>query len=148
VKDVVAEGDLSRTVVRSRRWKRIAPLLLALIVTLSLPVAAHEEPRRPCREHPEVKPPCFIVHGRLSWWNGSPAARIWIVGTKRMLGVSDGHSLGGFEQMPEDVLKKLAWGANVFGDYEFCPFTESKAGVMQLGCIQSGKNLRVEKRHP
>jgi hypothetical protein len=30
---------------------------------------------------------CFVVHGRLSFYNGAPSARIWKIGTKRILGV-------------------------------------------------------------
>jgi hypothetical protein len=102
--------------------------------------------RRPCREHPEVRPPCFEVQGRLSYWNGTPTARIWIVGTNRMLGVSDGQALPGFEQMPKAVRERLNWETELFGNYTFCPFTPEQAGVMQLGCVQAVDGLRAEKR--
>jgi hypothetical protein len=63
-----------------------------------------------------------------------------------MLGVSDGHALPGFEQMPDAVRSHLTWDVHLFGDYEFCPFTKAKPGVMQLGCIQSAKNLCAKPR--
>lgn len=102
--------------------------------------------RRPCREHPAVRQPCFTVRGRLAYWNGSPSARIWVVGTDTMLGVSDSHALPGFEQMPMDVQGRLNWETELFGSYTFCPFTPEQPGVMQLGCIQTAENLRAEKR--
>lgn len=40
-----------------------------------------------CRTDKRVMAACFSVHGRLSNWNGNPTQRIWIIGTKRVLGV-------------------------------------------------------------
>ncbi len=124
--------------------RALALLTLFAVAAPSKPSA--DPKRRPCKEHPEVAAPCFKVRGRLSLWNGVPSARLWVVGTDRMLGVSDGHALPNFEQMPKNVEDVLKWEVNVFGDFEFCPFTPDEPGVMRLGCIQSGTNLRVEKR--
>jgi hypothetical protein len=129
------------------------PALVALLVAQASPTPVAptgEKPtvtaQRPCREHPEVRQPCFTVRGRLSYWNGTPTARIWIVGTNRMLGVSDGHALPGFEQMPKAVRERMSWETELFGNYTFCPFTPEQAGAMQLGCIQAAENLRAETR--
>jgi hypothetical protein len=142
------------------RYTRVCLLLMAGVVCLELiaQASASSSPRqsaansasttpniqKPCKLHPAVIAPCFMIHGRLSYWNGTPSARIWKIGTKRILGVSDGLALPEYEQMPENVEILLGGlGTNVYGDFEFCPFTNSEPGVMQLGCIQSGKNLRV-----
>src|SRR5512142_1541628 len=119
----------------------MSPLVLVLAALLTNPNA--DEPNadgpRACREQPEVKPPCYVVRGRLSLWNGTPTARIWIVGTKRILGVSDGHAVPGLERLPAAVRERLTWDYDVFGDYEFCPFTRERPGVMRLGCVQSAR---------
>jgi hypothetical protein len=103
------------------------------------------EPQRPCREHPKVSGPCFTFRGRLANYNGNPTARVWRIGTTRILGVSDGMALPEFEKMPANA--KAALGGSfdlyVFGDFEFCPFTPDKPGVMRLGCLNSAKNLKV-----
>ena len=121
-------------------------LVLVQLLALTAEPASSLPPQRPCREHPEVRPPCFTVRGRLSYWNGTPTARIWIVGTNRMLGVSDGHALPGFEQMPKAIRDRMSWETELFGNYTFCPFTPEQPGVMQLGCIQAAENLRAQKR--
>ncbi len=121
-----------------------AALLLGLFLAGGTAAGEPTPPPRQRQDHPDVKPPCFVVHGRLSLWNGTPSARIWIVGTKRVLGVSD--SLTGPEAMPEAVRGRLTWDVDLFGDYTFCPITDEKAGVMRLGCIQSATNLRERPR--
>jgi len=41
--------------------------------------------------HPQINGKKFIVHGIMQVWNGSPSVRISIIGTKRILGVSEGN---------------------------------------------------------
>lgn len=121
--------------------------LLSLLVFLAAADAAAppaRPPRRPCREHPAVKAPCFTVYGRLRTYAGGPPANaIWIVGTRRMLGVSDAQALPGFEQLPGNVSALLRPGTDVLGDFEFCPFTPERTGAMRMGCVQAGRHLRA-----
>jgi hypothetical protein len=80
----------------------------------------------------EEKPagPAFQVHGRLSLYNGNPGFRIWIVGTKRILGIA--------ESPPEEPLMPaklfdLARGENlIFGDFTVVPLTKDEPGVMRM----------------
>jgi hypothetical protein len=117
------------------RWAACALILMSL----NVPAAAAQESS--CRKHPRVVAACFRVHGRLSNWNGNPTRRIWIVGTKRMLGLRDGTTL------PPELEGALAdFDHEVYGDFEFCPFTAAKPGVMQVGCVEEVSNYRVEKR--
>jgi hypothetical protein len=39
----------------------------------------------------------------------------------------------------------LGFGSNVYGDFTVCPITKEISGQMQLVCIDSGRNLVVEK---
>lgn len=83
----------------------------------------------------------FTVHGRLSAWNGAPTHRIWIVGTKRMLGVHAGTP------MP-DNLKPFtqSFDVQVIGDFVVCPVTTSRPGVMQMVGIVSASHLQPQAR--
>jgi hypothetical protein len=102
---------------------------------------------RTCREHPDVKPPCFKVHGRLSAWLGTPTFRIWVIGTNRILGVSDGRfRRPDYPQFPANVDSKVAWDVNIFGDFVVCPFEDDKPGVMRLVCVDSATSLVVRPR--
>jgi hypothetical protein len=70
------------------------------------------------------------IHGRLTWANGNPGLRIWVVGTKRILGVA--------EDPPESSLipKRLSDIANagqvVFADFTLIPLTPDEPGFMRM----------------
>ena len=87
---------------------------------------------------------CFTVRGRLYIANGGTWRRLWVAGTKRILGVHDDYEL------PENVDERLRvdadhpFGKPVFGSFTFCPFKPDKPGVMRIGCVQAGENLRTE----
>jgi len=95
-----------------------------------------------CAANPELVAPCFAVHGRLSFWNGAPSARIWRVGTTRMLGI---HA----DVLPPG-LAPLATGTGfdteIWGTFSVCPFTLRKPGHMQFVCIESWRDLAVRPR--
>jgi hypothetical protein len=44
----------------------------------------------------------------MNFWNGTPSERIWKVGTKRILGVSEQES-GEYINLPEGVESRLSW---------------------------------------
>jgi hypothetical protein len=56
---------------------------------LLLTTLAFGQPRA-CKTNPKVVGACYTVHGRATFGPGTPALRIWPVGTKRMLGVTAG----------------------------------------------------------
>jgi hypothetical protein len=128
-------------------FTRIATSLLLIIcgsvAAMSPPVSAEKS----CREHPQLVGKCFSVRGRLSTYNGNPSVRLWRIGTKRMLGVSDQRfSLPGYRNLPENLAKQLDGENEILGDFLVCPFTRSRPGEMQLMCIESAKNVVVKKR--
>ena len=100
-----------------------------------------------CREHPQLVSTCFKVRGRLAVYNGAPALRIWKIGTKRMLGVSEQRfAIDGVRNVPEDVQTKIDQNKLLYGDFLVCPFTARRANEMQLVCIESVTNLRIQDR--
>jgi len=110
--------------------------VLCLLVG-SLPASAQS---LPCQESPLRVGECRVVHGRFSYWNGSPAGRIWVIGTNRILGVNDWDA-----DLPE-YLGANVWSTDkLYGDFHVCPFEVQKAGEMQMVCIQSWANVVRER---
>jgi len=95
-------------------------------------------PFRPCKEDPDIIAACFVIHGRLSYYNGNPSVRIWRIGTTRVLGVWDDE----LPMIPDSIWKKFDPEKNAaFGDFEVCPFTKEKPDAMQYVCVESFKNI-------
>jgi hypothetical protein len=125
---------------------RIATSLL-LILGGSISAMSPAGPaEKSCRAHPQLVGKCFTVRGRLSTYNGNPAVRLWRIGTKQVLGVSDQRfSVPGYRNIPEDLAKQLDGENMIIGDFLVCPFTRPKPAEMQLMCIESAKNLVVKR---
>ncbi|HXP77866.1 MAG TPA: hypothetical protein VN823_27270 [Stellaceae bacterium] len=123
-----------------------AALVSALLLAASATALA-EEPPPPCKGAPTVVAACFSVHGRLAVYNGIPI-RIWVVGTRRMLGVRDAAG-GGVTVRPE-ILRLLSQGEPgetvVYGDYEVCPLTKTHPGWMQFVCVEGAAHLVARPR--
>jgi hypothetical protein len=39
----------------------------------------------------------------------------------------------------------LTQGRRIFADFEICPFAPDRPGEMQFGCIESARNIFIEK---
>jgi len=117
----------------------------------------------PCKTL-EIAPSCYWTHGRLGFYQGNPAFRIWKIGTTRLLGIFSGPSsyhgpmadatpLDDDEnpQFPTNVRRtlkthqKFGLPNRVYADFEVCPLEPEKAGAMQAACIESAKNIATEK---
>jgi hypothetical protein len=92
-----------------------------------------------CAARSDLVGPCFEVRGRLSFWNGAPSARIWPVGTKRLLGV---HS----DLLPPALAQTHGFDTELWARFTVCPFTASKPGRMQFVCIDSWRDLTIRHR--
>lgn len=96
-----------------------------------------------CAERADLAGPCFAIRGRASLANGNPTVRIWKVGTKRVLGLSDGRcTRPECEPLPAELRAALDWDHAVLGDFVLCPFTRPRPGAMQLVCIEHATRLR------
>jgi hypothetical protein len=113
---------------------------LGMFVVLSSAAAA---PPLRCKGSPKLVGVCYVVHGRATYGNGTPALRIWPVGTRRMLGVTAGR----ISDDADDpiVPKQLAFDPSkkAFGDFEVCPFAPERIGAMQMVCVEAVKNLSI-----
>ncbi len=124
-------------------------ILLLLTATSSMwaQSPAPEAKEKSCREHSRLIGNCFTVRGRLSIYNGAPALRLWRVGTRRVLGISEQRfSVAGYLNVPEYIESQINENVAIFGDFLVCPFTRAQRGEMQLVCIEEGKNLLVRRR--
>jgi hypothetical protein len=129
--------------------RSIVFVLLVAGIVMPSPSPAIQSQEKSCRQHPQIVGKCFTVHGRLSVYNGAPAMRIWKVGTKRMLGISEQlFAVDGYRNVPETIQNQLNQNVEIFGDFLVCPFTRPKVGEMQMVCVEEGKNLKVQKRQP
>jgi hypothetical protein len=95
---------------------------------------------------------CYWTYGRLAFYNGTPAFRLWKIGTHRLLGVysgpsvdlNDDHLDNEHPDLPADVLDTVRPIENwIIGDFEVCPLEPAQPGAMQAVCIESAKNLRA-----
>ena len=80
------------------------------------------------------------VHGRLRYFNGNPTARIWIVGTRFMLGVRDGEE-GVY--IPRELSDLMSFERDIYADFEVQPLTPFRPGVMRIVMIRSATNIVV-----
>ena len=121
--------------------------VLCVISVMTGGPSATASSEKSCREHPQLVGKCFTLRGRLSVYNGAPALRLWRVGTRRMLGISDQRfALAGYRNIPENIEREIKPEVSLFGDFLVCPFTPSEPGKMQLVCIEEGRNLVTRKR--
>jgi hypothetical protein len=123
-----------------------AALVAALLFAASASALA-AEPTPPCKGAPTIVDACFTVHGRLGVYNGIPI-RIWVVGSRRMLGVRD--ATGGEVTVRSEIQTLLSRGEPgetvVYGDYEVCPLSKPHAGWMEFVCIESASHLVARRR--
>jgi hypothetical protein len=121
---------------------RIAVLICIMLAAVCT-TAGDDGPRGvACRLHKVFAGECFSVHGRMTAYNGNPTARIWIVGTHRMLGIQAEEVV----EMPEYLAKNMNFETTVYGDFKVCPLTPAHEGRMQFVCIQSAEHLVIRKR--
>ena len=83
---------------------------------------------------PKSPPPC----------RGNPTFRIRPIGTERLIGVT-GAKPGDPPIMPENPA--CGFDCDVVADFELCPFSESKPGVMQRAGIEGAGGRGTHERH-
>ena len=108
----------------------------------------YRQPRAGCRAIPRSQVPCFTVRGRLTVGNGTPAARLWPFGTRRLLGVFSGadgqaDSEGVFPPTLRAAMQppKPGFLNPVAGVFRVCPLTTDLAGWMRPVCIDSATQV-------
>ena len=130
--------------------------LVALFAALACGLATAREVNKrtiPCKTAENANS-CYWTHGRLGMYNGTPAYRLWKIGTDRLLGIYSGPSADRWgldneaPEFPVNVQRALDAGQwnRIYADFEVCPLEKEKPTVMQAACIESAKNLVVKNR--
>jgi hypothetical protein len=97
------------------------------------------------KTNPNLVGACFPVHGRLELANGNPGWRIWVVGTKRVLGVFPDDP---YPPSPACLLPHVGDGKRLYADFLVCPFASDRRGSMRPVCIESASHRVVETGPP
>jgi hypothetical protein len=85
--------------------------------------------------------PCYTVHGEMYAANGSPSVRIWIVGTKRILGVHEDMDPGDCP-LPAHLDSLVAVQDQlVYADFVVRPVTPEHLGWMRMVCVASARRI-------
>ena len=123
--------------------KRI--LFIALLLNFSILNAEKEE----VFTGEELNEP-FVVHGRLQCYNGNPSLRIWIIGSNRILGISEREEYQeeGVEPIPQrliDIFREdRGWFTKkMYGDFLVEPLAPDIKGHMRPIRVLGVENLVV-----
>jgi hypothetical protein len=86
---------------------------------------------------------CGWVHGRFSVANGSSIQRIWVIGTRRIIALSDYDKsvppeIRAYERIASE---KENWGQDLYGDFHVCALEPSRPGWMQHVRMLRTRNL-------
>lgn len=151
---------------------RYALITAFVLCALGAQAFPQSSPKRkiPCKA-PDNAGMCYWTRGRLAFYNGNPSMRLWKIGTKRILGIYSGPNSERIDPLdnehPEfpanldqsydaDVKWQVTAKAQgkipvegvpdpVFADFEVCPLEPEHSGVMQAACIESAKNIFVQR---
>ena len=117
--------------------KLVARILIGLMVWLSTGLAAAQSAWT-CEGTPVE--PCVTRHGRLSSQNGI-GRKIWLVGTTRMLAVSNASVPPVIEKYLEMTSDNHSY---IFGDFEVCFLEPDVPGHIRSACVTGAEKLVVE----
>lgn len=112
-------------------------LIAAVLLSGSAVTAASQ-----CAAQATLVEECREIHGRLQATNGSPGVRIWVIGTRRVLGVAGRE---GRELLPSSLRVRVNSETVIYGDYRVCPVTREHPRAMQMVCVDAGRRLIQEK---
>ncbi len=88
---------------------------------------------------------CRTVHGRMTAGNGTPTVRIWVVGTKRKLGVIGPDAE--WPRLPGNVSRlwtgnrRSVFEGSIYGNFRVCAREQQRPGWMQMVKVVSARNL-------
>ncbi len=110
---------------------------MALVVALMLAAAAN------AAGPPARVGQCAWVHGRFAVYNGSSIQRIWVIGTRRIIALSDYDKqvppeIRRFEREEVDLMDV---NDRLLGDFYVCALERSRPGHMQHVRLLRTRNL-------
>ena len=91
----------------------------------------------PCQAFGKFAGPCYKIRGRLSYYNGAPSTRIWIVGTHRILGIPAEDT-----ELPSNIKAFLKdFDDQIFADFVVCPLTPETRDTMRMVLVKSASRV-------
>jgi len=132
-------GVAAELCVRPRIIRMKIAITFLLAVTLPV-LACVDLEGAECKGNKRVVGQCFSFHGRLACYNGNPTARIWRIGTHRILGIHDDEN----PIVPTNISRFVNFDNQIYADFLVCPFDEEKSGRMQIVCVESATNVVIE----
>ena len=130
------------------------PLIAAVALAFALPSAQGALPRQrkiACKTASNAAS-CYWTRGRLGFYMGTPAFRVWKIRTHRLLGVYSGPSVDRYgldnetPEFPLNIERVFEPDmTRIFADFEVCLLEAEKPHTMQAVCIEAAKNVFVEK---
>ena len=121
--------------------------VLAVLLPVALVGTAQADELPACASSPNLVGACFKVRGRLTSCTGVPNVRIWVVGTKRILGVADATgNVAGDDLMPQSLDSRFTAPCDkaAFGDFTVCPLEKDEPGVMRRVCVAKAEHVRFQ----
>jgi hypothetical protein len=123
---------------------------------ISAQALANESYREKHCKTSELAPTCIQVHARLWAGNGTPAVRLWPIGTHHIYGIySNRYGFMHDEKTADNEAPELHFtfpkgmpdqgGWTVYGDFEVCPLEPHVSGHMQAACITTATHVAPEQ---
>jgi hypothetical protein len=135
-----------------------------LLLCASAPAEQNSTKRKIACMTPRNASSCYWTHGRLTFCCGTPAVRLWKIGTHRVLGIYSGpeaydaargeiiegdnenpglpkalsHAVSRFRAKSQDHLPPA-----VLGEFEVCPLEQERPHTMQAACIEAAKDFTL-----
>ena len=99
----------------------------------------------------QTSPICRVVRGRMALSNGTPSVRIWVVGTRRILGVVQQDET--LDDLPNSIRKlwngknpDADWNSVIYGDFKVCADAPLRPGRMQMVEVAEARRLVLRPR--
>jgi len=110
-------------------------VLLAVLLAAAAPTSVAGPPARAGQ--------CNWVHGRFAIYNGSGVRRIWVIGTRRIIALTDDDDdfPPEIERYQRDATEHGGMEDALFGDFYVCARELSRPGWMQHVRLLRTKNL-------
>jgi len=126
-------------------------VVVAVLASILEPAEAGQKRNIACKNRDNEKT-CSWIRGRLAAANGTPMLRVWQTGTQHLFGIYSGPSVDRRSldnenpELPAGLsLKFKPFENRAYADFEICLLEPFKPGAMQAACIESAKNIVVEK---
>jgi hypothetical protein len=125
------------------RWKFLSFVSAALLFQAGIAMVGFAETPA-CTQNTQLVGQCFTVQGRLSV-HANMRPYLWPSGTHRLLGIA---STDGAIIMPPEIERIFAsppFDRQLFADFDVCPFTRPRPGIMQMVCIAAARHLKIHR---